>query len=145
MDMKFRGLVVCLAILAAGCGGKHPPVYPVTGVVTYNGAPVEGAEVVFLPQSESAAQAPSAKTDASGRYQLQTFFSTEVIASGAPPGGYKVTVTKMEIPPGIVDPYKKDTPQPKHLLPENYHAPQQTPFTATVETKRNTFDWALKD
>lgn len=142
--MRF-GFVLLGAVFLLGCGESHPPVYPVTGVVTYNGQPVAEAEVVFLPQGEAAATAPSGTTDAAGRYALTTFFSAESQVIGAQPGSYKVTVTKWEIPSGIVDPYKKDTPQPKHLLPEKFSLPQQTPFTATVETKSNNIPLDLKD
>ena len=42
------GALCC--ILAAGCGGeKIPPLVTVTGKVTYNGKPLVGATVAFVP------------------------------------------------------------------------------------------------
>jgi len=69
----------------AGCGG--PKLVPVTGVVTFDGKPVEGATVTFV--SEDGKNSFSGSTDASGKYSLQ-----EGEKVGALPGAYKVLVVK---------------------------------------------------
>lgn len=57
-----------LALLAAGCREKGPPLVPVTGSVTEGGKPLAEALVMFIPENGS----PSgAKTDAQGRFDLR--------------------------------------------------------------------------
>lgn len=84
-------LAVTAAILA-GCssGGSRPATAPVSGTVTLNGQPLEGATVVFM--GEGASQAASGKTDASGKYQLTTFEPND----GAVIGNHQVTITKSD-------------------------------------------------
>lgn len=60
------GAMVCL-----GCGGAEgEPTYSVTGVVTLNGAPLEGVAVSFVP--DGSGQSAVGVTDASGKYSLTT-------------------------------------------------------------------------
>ena len=82
------GLVTC----AAGCGGPAgvPGVVKVSGTVTLDGTPVEGATVTFQPEGD--ARAASGRTDANGVFQLTTLNSGD----GALPGNYKVSISKME-------------------------------------------------
>jgi hypothetical protein len=116
-------------------------------VVTYKGQPVAGAEVAFLPVGDDATlSAASATTDANGRYALRTFFSAGDEVAGARPGEYRVTITKTELPPGELDPYKNpEIQRPKHLLPEKYADAKTSPERRTVEAKRNVFDFTLSD
>jgi hypothetical protein len=60
----------------------------VTGVVTLDGQPVDGATVSFSPKSEGAVAAAGI-TDASGRFSLST-----TSGEGAAPGSYAVVITK---------------------------------------------------
>jgi hypothetical protein len=71
---------------AAGCGDKGLVMVPVEGKVTLNGAPLEGADVVFRPENGR----PSfARTDAGGGYKLQYTRET----AGALCGKHKVSIT----------------------------------------------------
>lgn len=69
------GLVVVLAmsLLIVGCGGNEK-LAPVSGVVTLNGDPVEGATVTFTPVGTTDKEAPTSfgVTDEEGRYTLKT-------------------------------------------------------------------------
>lgn len=86
---------LALAILLApmvGCGGNgFPDPTPVTGTVNYNGSPIEGALVTFIPEGE-VGRASSGTTDAQGTFSLTTFSTND----GAIPGKYKVTIAKAE-------------------------------------------------
>lgn len=82
-----RALAVALPALAlASCAGSAPAV---TGRVTFQGKPVEGAVVTFHPKGRDDAKAerPSGVTDKDGNFTLSTGSR-----AGAPPGEYVVTV-----------------------------------------------------
>jgi hypothetical protein len=83
------------ALFVAGCSGSGPKI---TGTVTFNGAPVEGATVTFYGESSDPQQPGemfSAKTDASGRFRLAVPAGTRIKS-----GSYKVTVVKVTPKPG---------------------------------------------
>ena len=65
--------------LVSGCGPEIPPLGLVTGVVTMNAKPMEGIEVVFLPDPSTGnlAKPSRGETDQEGRYVL----------TYVPPGG----------------------------------------------------------
>ncbi|HZN34994.1 MAG TPA: hypothetical protein VFB80_14295 [Pirellulaceae bacterium] len=86
----------------------------------------------------------SGRTDSSGQYTLTTYFSPDDQPAGAMPGEYVVTVTKIDEPEGIVDPYKKGQ-MPKNQLPDKYSS-QRSPLSATVTAGgANRFDFPLED
>lgn len=127
------GLTLAVIVFLTGCGGSG--VRPVSGVVTYQGKPVEGAQVMFTPADGRPAQGT---TDANGRYQL----TTDKIGDGAKVGTHQVTVQKMERVPGAAadDPYA----QMKNVLPAKYA--QGGALTVTVENKpQNDIPLSLAD
>ena len=71
--MRFFVLAM-LVISMAGCGGNE--LVPVSGTITMDGEPLEGAEVVFAPQQISGqvdvGPASVGITDANGKYVLKT-------------------------------------------------------------------------
>jgi len=93
MSLSSWKFFVCLAALAflVGCADKGADVgtTAVTGTVTLDGQPVEGAGVSFSPKSADG-RAAAGKTDASGRFSLTTVTSGD----GAMPGSYAVAVSK---------------------------------------------------
>lgn len=159
------GVIAILSFsLVVGCsrGPARPKTYPVSGTVTLNGQPVEGASVIFVPKDMAAgvgAQATSpgpqvatGETDAQGRYVLGTFAKGD----GAIPGDYLVKVFKFPKAAGATagtsggeeeyQPPEEDAPPPpapKNLLPERYANEQTSGLSFTVEAKSNTFDIAL--
>jgi len=80
---------VCLA----GCG-EDKEYRKVTGVVTQDGQPVEGAVLMFYAE-ESGGEGGSGKTDATGAFVV-TSPGAKKGGSGLKPGSYKVTVAKYE-------------------------------------------------
>ena len=64
------GALLATAALA-GCG-DGPKMAAVSGTVLVNGQPVEGAQVLFMPDGERAA----GSTDTNGRFQLSTYPAT---------------------------------------------------------------------
>jgi len=119
----------------AGCGDGRPAPAPVTGVVTYEGQPVEGAHVVFYTQGTRPAMGT---TDAEGRFSLLTWKPGD----GALQGEAVVCITKEEVirrKPD--DPYAVAS---KSLLPEKYRVPAQSPLRAEVKPgEKNEFRFEL--
>lgn len=98
MNRPDRLLLIGMLIIAAcGCG-QRPPLVPVTGVIVCGTTATEGAEVVFL--SDSPGKPPAVgKTDAAGRFRLKTYWhSRKKELDGAPPGAYRVVVSKLSWP-----------------------------------------------
>jgi hypothetical protein len=62
----------------------------VSGTVTFDDKPVEGAQVTFM--APGAPRAAIGNTDSQGRYRLTTFKPND----GAVPGTHAVTIVKME-------------------------------------------------
>jgi hypothetical protein len=93
--MRFSKIVLfygaLFVVVFAGCGDGKISRYPVTGSVTVDGKPAEGAMVIFCPtegSEELQKTRPFALTDASGKFQLTTFGETD----GAPAGNYKILI-----------------------------------------------------
>jgi len=127
---------VAVIALTVGCGGDkwladRPHPVPVTGTVFHNDQPVEGASVVFVPSGHTYAAA--GKTDAEGRFRLQTFGPDD----GAVPGTYRVTVRKVELPDqggsGVSDDAERPEGAEMWLLPGKYSDAGSSGLTATVD------------
>ena len=144
--------LVTVGIFLTGCSNSsRPPTYPVTGTVTWQGKPLAGAVVTFVPASTEG-EAASAITDADGKYALTTWEAGD----GARPGQYRVKVSKQE--QETVDPSKmvrnlsieeeqkiyventKPAPPAKRLIPSKYQDDQTSGLTHKVEEKATTFD-----
>jgi hypothetical protein len=119
-----------LLFVATGCGPSFKTV-PVSGQVTLDGQPVDGAGVLFVPVGLG----PTARavTDAQGRYQLKTN-----ALDGAAPGKYRVAVMKetgsgvavgadgLETAPGVKTVAKR-------LLPAIFGDPKTSPLEITID------------
>ncbi len=98
----------------------------VTGVVSYEGKPIDEAKVVFHPVDTSTApdHRPLGITDEQGRFRLTTFDAND----GAPMGTYKVTVSWQD----RVLVGEEVTRSGKSLIPIVYNDPATTPLQHTV-------------
>lgn len=154
-------LSVCLLSLCSfGCGGSSAgrvDVYPVTGTVKFNGAPVIGAFVSFTPQEGQ--PAATGRTDDSGKYSLTTYEGSD----GAAAGNYAVIVMKFnsgsaeagDTEAGHITDANAQA-QASHsakdaaggdddLLPPSYADKATTPLKAAVKSSgENVFDFELK-
>jgi hypothetical protein len=80
-------VVTIIAVTGCGSGGGNlPKTVPAMGVVTLDGKPVEGAQVVIGNEATGG----SAITNSSGQFSLRTFVEKD----GVLPGEYKVQVSK---------------------------------------------------
>src|SRR5262245_32702973 len=90
---RFLGtLCSCSVLLVAGCGG--PKIYPVSGLATLDGQPLEGFVVQFSPD---ASKGTTGRMDCSGRLGPGGKYSIRMDDSfhqykGMPAGFYKVTI-----------------------------------------------------
>ncbi|MBO0697846.1 MAG: carboxypeptidase regulatory-like domain-containing protein [Zavarzinella sp.] len=111
-------LAVVLAV--AGCGGSTGRV---SGVVTLDGQPLEGATVSFSPVSAGEVGGSTGKTDAKGRYTLRTVLGD---SPGAAVGKHKVTISLYRENPNNPDQAGKE------LVPPRYSDPARTELTFDV-------------
>jgi hypothetical protein len=152
------GISVCVIVglFAAGCGEKSdlPKTYGVTGTVTLDGKPVDGATVTFVP-GEGGTPAVGT-TNASGQYSLKSFGT----AQGAIPGPYLVQIVKYqfastgaaaatgdgEMPADYQNPESSGEGGGKNQLPAKYESPSQSGLKATVteDPSKNVFDFQLE-
>lgn len=142
-----RGFLVGLMLVAvsvAGCGSDartgSDPVYPVTGVVTYKGQPVVGADIVFFSREKS--RSAFGRTNDKGEYKLTTFSAND----GAVEGQQIVTIAKTPPPaaPSSAAPIDSaayeppkvgestELPPPKSDIPTKYASQETSGLTAIV-------------
>jgi hypothetical protein len=80
-------------LFLAGCGGSTFP--SVTGTVTLDGQPLDGAVVVFSPDGGAGGgQVATGVTDSDGSFKMGTL----KLGDGVRPGKYHVTITKTAEP-----------------------------------------------
>lgn len=140
MAMMFsRYCCATLILTAIGCGSGTPlpDTVPVTGVVSYQGNPVEGAQVV-LNNMDPKGRAASGLTDKQGHFSLETYVDAATRAKGAMPGEYKGTVTKVEQSTMSSEEMMKAAGQnkpvgAKHLLPVKYGNLSTTDLIIKIE------------
>ncbi len=137
--MILGGLLVC--VLLTGCGSDLPDTVPVSGTVTLDGDPLEGATVNML--SDESNIVASGKTDANGEFTVNTVIGSQTV-EGAVVGAHKIAVVKTEsggqdmkdpkemmaemtTNPAITSEYKQT-----HLIPERYNNPTMSQLTAEV-------------
>lgn len=152
------GIVLGL-VLCTGCGKQQaevPKTYPVSIKIAYKGQPVDGANVMLVPQDASGKGA-SGITDASGTAKM----GLPGLAEGAVPGKYWVSVSKAagtqsdpnisaeefyqnyEQQGGNADPAASG---PQHLLPVKYLSAQSAGLECVVEEKNDQlFEFDLTD
>lgn len=149
--------LLCFAIPAlgaiSGCGSPYA-LHPVTGTITFDGEPLEGATVNFTPNQGG--KPAMARTDANGKYQLMD--SRPEALLGAEAGEYIVTVTWT--PPLAVDTtqmtgssanydpkaaQKNDSKKPvRGKVPVAYANPSLSGLAAKVDKTSTVHDFDLK-
>jgi len=107
-------------------------VVPVSGMLTYQGQPLEFFQVTFLPTDGR--RAATGVTDASGKFTM----GTNTAGDGAPPGTHQVAIVWVGPPAAeaegqeqiIDDPSK--LPKPKVKIPTKYGNPETSGLTQEV-------------
>ncbi len=119
---------LCLTLVGCGGGGDdaskkaRPKTANATGMITYNGKPLEFASILLEPQATGGVAAMG-RSDADGNFSLDAFPPD----AGAVPGTYRVSVKKTEpAKEQVFDPSSHDAPMapqstgPKSLIPPAY-------------------------
>jgi hypothetical protein len=166
---SFAVLAASGALVIASCGdssdfgvGKR---FPVSGTVTYNGAPLEKGQINFMIDASEGAGAGAMGAIENGSYVLSTVGDKD----GARPGKYKVTVvSKLDsedqakaafekaklkfsgdvevntsrVPKGFM---VKAAREAKDLVPAGYGDLRTTTLTAEVKEQENKIDFKLTD
>jgi hypothetical protein len=130
------GLGVFLLLLCVSCSSSEVPVYPVTGSVTWQGRPVQGATVLLYPIHPDESGSTGAKrisplgyTDQAGNFSV----SSRGNGDGAPQGDYVVTIELRE--ERLVG--EEMVRDGKNLLPMKYAHTKTTPLRCTVIAGEN--------
>ncbi len=147
--MRTRFLSVAgILITFIGCGGNDLGTVSASGVVTWNGSPVPGANVTFLREA-GGGPAAFAVTDAAGHFELRT-----ASQCGAIPGHYKVLIQRdnsldFKIPDGVSrqEYMEQNGLRPRPLLPVRYSQVEGTPlqFEIFKEAAKNEYQVNLVD
>ena len=152
MSLFWRFALLALVVGVWGCGNDatRQDTVPVTGLVTYNGEPVEGATVVFGAASGQDRPA-TGTTDGSGRFTLATYEPGD----GAIAGQFTVAISKTETVGGMTEDEEHAAIQAGEevkpaetvdLLPERYKDGLESGLTAEVEAgQENHFEFELTD
>jgi len=80
-------LAAAVLLAGAGCGRQF---YPVEGVVTLDGKPVEGATISFIPDEGSQGPVANGLTRKDGSFRLETHRAGDGVLAGT----YKVVISK---------------------------------------------------
>jgi len=148
MKHFYTFVILLVTIFCFGCQGSSlPGLAPVSGVVTLDGNPIDGATVVFIPRDFSTQRNAFALTNTSGSFRMTTVKEND----GVLPGTYIVTVTKHEKSGQVIklDEYDVETGEQLtfepsvNRLPAVYENEASTPLEITVSkggTKTATFE-----
>ncbi len=145
--MKIRALLAAVggALFLTGCGDGLNLV-SVRGVVTLNSKPLEGGQVLFMPDaSNSDGQPGSDLTGPEGNYLARTNGR-----SGLAPGKYRVVITKSLFDKAKTPEWFKDDPSMAELSFYGPAGPKkgldiiEGEFTADVPPEGGTFDFDVK-
>ena len=134
MKPVFATPFILSLLFLTGCGGSGPEIGHVTGTVTLDGRPVEGAMLFFEPTTGG--RSSTALTDASGKYELKYIGDR----MGALIGDHQVRITKSR-----KTTYEDNGKIREKGVPEQFpkSANESTTLTAKVVAGENTFDFPI--
>lgn len=116
--------LVFTSCLCLGCGSSLDRV-GISGIVVYEGEPLEGAEVMFRPE---AGPSSGATTNAQGEYRIDKSY-------GPVSGACEVRVVKMAVP--AAGPGKAASIYETNILPNRF---REDPMIVTFESGQHTLD-----
>jgi len=134
----YLNLLTAGMLTGSGCGsagGNLPKTVPASGVVTLDGKPVDGAQVILVPVGEAKTGAFGV-TDASGRFSLRAYEEKP----GAIPGEYQAQVSKtvqvrLDGPKGSVD--GGDPVRYEYGVPAKYTGAKTSGLTVSIPDAGN--------
>ncbi|QDT41739.1 hypothetical protein Pan241w_18020 [Gimesia alba] len=120
-------LVVFSLVHAVGCGNsvERPKTVPVSGKVTWNGAPLSMGRVQFVPSDSKKGRPAVGDINQEGHYTLMTFQAND----GVMPGNYKIFVDARK----EGDPNNLKTKGGFPILPQKYYDANKSGLTAFIE------------
>ena len=158
--------VVALMVSSLGCGAETEDVNPVTGKVTVDGQPLDGARIRLEAATGGASRVYAADTKADGTFDIEAVYSTET-KKGAPVGKYKVLIGKFEKDTSGVENHDPDADEAMELemveqqteggpdvteaasaktqINEKFNNSSTTPLTLEVKAGENNFTIDLQD
>jgi hypothetical protein len=130
-------LVVAIVLATGGCG-RDTPRLPLTGMVSWQGRPLEKGSIVFVPAAGHRGPKIGAKI-VSGEYQIDA-------ERGAAPGTYRVEVRSDtgEYPHSPTDARPRThavAPKLQMIIPPEYNT--QSRLTVAVCAEQTTFNFEL--
>lgn len=136
VNFCFSFVLTLFAIALSGCGGggDAPPLGRVSGTVTFQGEPVDGAEITFMSDDGVVA---AATLGSDGTYQVSSEYGR-----GIPLGTYHVAVTPPAPSPEDVDDDGNPLVDQSQFdkIPDMYRDFAQSGLEITVTEGSNTFD-----
>lgn len=147
--LKVRALVSVLALVMVGCGGPKDrvEVFPVKGVVNYNGKPmVGGGSISFIPKTTQQGKTAGGIINKDGTYTLGTYGEDD----GSMLGDFRVVIAQVveEEPQNTGDGTAPATGpnivvEQADRIPAIYSDYTNSPLSAKVEAKPNEIDFSL--
>ena len=152
-QIVFGGVLILVLIVGCSGGRKAPRTQQVSGKIIYKNNPVAKAQVGFVSKFDNKdVIAAHGETNDNGEFTLSTYIDPKREVSGATPGDFIVTVSKVDKidPQQVLANFSKNNPTfegvLKKLIPAKYQDAKQTPLTAQVtEAGPNRFEFKLED
>jgi len=119
-DTMLKLVIPAMLALLAGCAAKGPKLVPVSGKLTFDGAPLAHKTIQFIPEPGTPGSGAGATSTATGDYSLiATKGGSLVDCMGACPGRYKVVVVEPMFPvdADLKVPVEGEQPAPAIGLP----------------------------
>ena len=140
-------LFLVFTSIAPGCGqGGVPKNIPIRGLVSYQGKPLNGGDVLYAPVDEKQGRPAYGKIQGDGTFTVRT---TEQI-SGVIPGKYRISIRAAEPVAGQPTASGKTArsktatksrgeQKQKPLIPERYSDPQRSGLTDEVTASHSRY------
>lgn len=151
--LRLAGLALGVMVigLGVGCGETEPPppmpssLVMVTGKVTLDGEPLEGAMLIFFPQSTGGVMGYGV-TDSTGNYAMETRGADGPVP-GIGSGSYRVMVSRFLKPDGTAPLDPSEPPAnsgARESLPPQYSSPTDSKLRAVVGASGGQFNFDVK-
>ncbi len=135
--------LMMIAACGLGCNGESgEELVVVTGRITLDEKPLEGATVAFIPEKSKQSQPSWGFSDAEGNYQLKTAEGRDGICLGE----YRIVVSKLTMQDGSPIPRGSQTggAEGLELVPFPHSDPRQTKNIAVIKDEDEVFDLDIK-